>query len=217
MGSSSTKTTKLPLVPLARDTVLLPGLTLRIPLTNRPDLANLLSTLLNRNKRDLSSISIGCVPLASPRLSKDGRHLIDDGQTDSDIDDVVDAGQARKDDLFRYGTVAKIVGLQRRIHSEPYLLVTGVQRMTVVKVLRDRPYFEAEVQLHSEPGERNLFESPVFNMADINCYSSVSGIRLRDWRTLSALEAALKRASRPSTARCSSAYNVIESLPHRCT
>ncbi|KAL1990808.1 hypothetical protein VTN49DRAFT_5811 [Thermomyces lanuginosus] len=151
MGSSSTKTTKLPLVPLARDTVLLPGLTLRIPLTNRPDLANLLSTLLNRNKRDLSSISIGCVPLASPRLSKDGRHLIDDGQTDSDIDDVVDAGQARKDDLFRYGTVAKIVGLQRRIHSEPYLLVTGVQRMTVVKVLRDRPYFEAEVQLHSEP------------------------------------------------------------------
>lgn len=151
MGSTNGKTAKLPLVPLAKDTVLLPGVTLRISLKNRPDVANLLSSLVNRSKRDNSAITIACVPLASPRLSADGQQLIESGSdSDNEDDDIVDAGQARKEDLFKYGTLAKIVGVQRRVYSEPYLLVEGARRLSVVKVLKERPFFEAEVMLHDE-------------------------------------------------------------------
>ncbi|EEA28283.1 hypothetical protein TMatcc_003390 [Talaromyces marneffei ATCC 18224] len=151
MGSTNGKTTKLPLVPLAKDTVLLPGVTLRISLNNRPDVANLLSSLVNRSRRDNSPITIACVPLASPRLSKDGLQLIENGtEPDNQEEESVDAGQARKEDLFKYGALAKVVGVQRRVYSEPYLLVEGIRRLSVVKVLKERPFFEAEVLLHDE-------------------------------------------------------------------
>ncbi|QKX58522.1 uncharacterized protein TRUGW13939_05646 [Talaromyces rugulosus] len=149
MGSTNGKTTKVPLVPLAKDTVLLPGVTLRISLTNRPDIANLLSSLLTRGKRD--NLLIGCVPLASPRLSKSGQQLIENSSDAQNEDfENIDAGQARKGDLFQHGTVARIVGVQRRVYSDPYLLVEGVRRFSVVKVLKERPFFEAEVTLHED-------------------------------------------------------------------
>ncbi|KAJ5893550.1 hypothetical protein N7495_005241 [Penicillium taxi] len=154
MGTSSGRAIKLPLVPLAKGSVLLPGVTLRIPVSNRPDLANLLSSLVDRpSKRELNSITFGCIPLASPLLSADGQRLLEEADTDHDRKaeyDSIDAGQARKDDLFQFGTVAKVIGVQRRSYSEAYLLVQGSQRFTVRKVLRDRPYFEAEVYVHDE-------------------------------------------------------------------
>jgi ATP-dependent Lon protease len=154
MGSTNGKTTKLPLVPLAKDTVLLPGVTLRISLKNRPDIANLLTSLVNRGKRDNSPITIACVPLASPNLSKDGLQLIENGSdSDNQEEETVDAGQARKEDLFKHGTLAKVVGVQRRVYSEPYLLVEGAKRVSVVRVLKERPFFEAEVLVHDEIGE----------------------------------------------------------------
>jgi ATP-dependent Lon protease len=161
MGSDLGKTTRIPLIPLPKGTVLLPGVTLRIPVANRPDIANLLSALLQRNpsvKRDPSVITLGCVPLQSPRLSKDGQQLLEDGQSgESQIEDFesVDAGQARKDDLFRYGTVAKLVGVQRRAYAEPYLLVEGLHRFSVIKVLKERPYFDADISVHHEHSESN--------------------------------------------------------------
>jgi ATP-dependent Lon protease len=152
MGSTNGKTTKVPLVPLAKDTVLLPGVTLRISLTNRPDIANLLSSLLTRGKRD--NLLIGCVPLASPRLSRSGQQLIENASDAQNEDfENTDAGQARKGDLFQHGTVARIVGVQRRVYSDPYLLVEGVRRFSVVKVLKERPFFEAEVTLHEDVGK----------------------------------------------------------------
>ncbi|KAL5341582.1 Lon protease-like protein 2, peroxisomal [Aspergillus crustosus] len=156
MGSNGGRPTKLALVPLPKGTVLLPGATLRIPVTNRPDLANLLSSLLDRthsNKRDANSITFGCVPLCSPYLSKDGQHVIDNGAVDDDKREefeAIDAGQARKEDLYRYGTLGKVIGVQRRAYSEPHLLVQGVQRLTVRRVIRERPFFEAECILHEE-------------------------------------------------------------------
>ncbi|OQD76321.1 hypothetical protein PENDEC_c004G00582 [Penicillium decumbens] len=153
MGSNSGRATKLPLIPLAKGSVLLPGITLRIPVSNRPDLANLLSSLVDRPKRDGNSITFGCIPLSSPFLSLDGQQLLEGEDRDDERKedyDSIDAGQARKDDLFRYGTVGKVIGVQRRIYAEPYLLVQGSQRFTVKKVLKDRPYFEAEVFVHEE-------------------------------------------------------------------
>lgn len=155
MGTNSR--TKIPLVPLAKGSVLLPGVTLRIPVSNRPDLANLLSSLVDKpSKRDANTITFGCVPLSSPFLSRDGQQLLEGADSDperkSDYD-VIDAGQARKEDLFRYGTIGKVIGVQRRAYSEPFLLVQGQQRFSIKKVLRDRPYFEADVFLHDESSE----------------------------------------------------------------
>lgn len=158
MGSNGGRTTKLSLVPLPKGSVLLPGATLRIPVSNRPDLANLLSSLLDRTqaaKRDANSITFGCVPLCSPYLSKDGQHVIGNGAVDGDKGEdfeSFDAGQARKEDLYSYGTLGKVIGVQRRAYSEPHLLVQGVQRMTVKRVLKERPFFEAECTLHDEKG-----------------------------------------------------------------
>ncbi|KAL3439239.1 Lon protease-like protein 2, peroxisomal [Aspergillus tetrazonus] len=156
MGTNGGRPTKLSLVPLPKGSVLLPGATLRIPVSNRPDLANLLSSLLDRTnaiRRDANSITFGCVPLCSPYLSKDGQHVIDNGTVDEDKKEEfgsLEAGQARKEDLYRYGTLGKVIGVQRRAYSEPHLLVQGVQRLTVRRVLRERPFFEAECILHDE-------------------------------------------------------------------
>ncbi|KAB8270790.1 Lon protease C-terminal proteolytic domain-containing protein [Aspergillus minisclerotigenes] len=156
MGSNNGRTTKLALVPLPKGSVLLPGATLRIPVANRPDLSNLLSSLVDRSsavKREGNVITFGCVPLNSPFLSKDGQNLIDNGTLDEDRReeyDAIDAGQARKDDLFRYGTIGKVVGVQRRAYSEASLVVQGIQRFTVKRILKERPYFEAEAILHDE-------------------------------------------------------------------
>ncbi|KAH2171370.1 hypothetical protein KXV74_009571 [Aspergillus fumigatus] len=156
MGSNNGRAMKLALVPLPKGSVLLPGVTLRIPVSNRPDLANLLSALLdqtNLGKRDGNTITFGCVPLRSPLLSNDGQQLIDDGSVDGakkEEFDAIDAGQARKEDLFRYGTVGKVIGIQRRAYAEPFLVVQGVQRFTIKHILRERPFFEGEVVLHNE-------------------------------------------------------------------
>ena len=59
----------LPLLPLARDSVLLPGVTLRIPLMRRPDIQALLTSVYSRAsppKLDATAVPIGCVPLNSP-------------------------------------------------------------------------------------------------------------------------------------------------------
>lgn len=153
MGSNG-RNTKIPLVPLPKGSVLLPGVTLRIPVSNRPDLANLLSSLADKPlKRDTNAVTFGCVPLKSPSLSQDGKQLLEGDNMDSEQKeeyDLIDAGQARKEDLFHCGTIGKVIGVQRRIYSEPFLLVQGSQRFSVKKVLRDRPYFEAEVFINDE-------------------------------------------------------------------
>ncbi|KAJ5159974.1 Lon protease peroxisomal [Penicillium canariense] len=154
MASNSGRATKLPLVPLSKGSVLLPGVTLRIPVSNRPDLTNLLSSLVDRpSKREGNTITFGCIPLSSQFLSRDGQQLLEGDESDDDRReeyDAIDAGQARKDDLFRYGTVGKVIGVQRRAYAEPFLLVQGAQRFTVKKIIKDRPFFEAEVYLHDE-------------------------------------------------------------------
>ena len=163
MGSNNGRTTKLSLVPLPKGSVLLPGVTLRIPVSNRPDLANLLSSILDRTsvaRRDGNVIAFGCVPLGSPFLSKDGQQLLDNGNLDDakkEDYEAIDAGQARKEDLYQYGTVGKVIGVQRRAYSEPSLVVQGMQRFTINRVLKERPFFEAETLVHDDQGTSRMF------------------------------------------------------------
>jgi ATP-dependent Lon protease len=152
------RTTTLPLIPLPPSLVLLPGVTARVPLQNRADVAALLAHIYSKAatpRPDPSSITVGCVPLNSPYLSSDGKQLIEDANKDKKAATIqTDPGQARKPDLFHYGTLARVSGVQGRRQGELTLVVEGISRFKVEKITRERPYFEAKVSIHSEDGVR---------------------------------------------------------------
>jgi ATP-dependent Lon protease len=153
MGYGNTAT--IPLIPLPKDSVLLPGVTLRIPISTRPDVPLLLQSAFSQaaQSRKGSSLTVGCIPLNSPYLSRDGQQLLEnngeDGRRRQERLDI-DPAKAAKDDLFRYGTVAKLIGVQGRSNSEPSLLVEGIRRFRVDRVVQQKPYLQAEVTFYDE-------------------------------------------------------------------
>ncbi|CZR63231.1 related to endopeptidase La 2 [Phialocephala subalpina] len=147
------KAATLPVIPLAKDTVLLPGIVLRIPVAgNRPDIPALLSNVYSqaaskpRNER-LDNVNIACVPLNSPLLTQSGRKMIEGDEKNPIPKERLDINpsQATKDDLFGYGTAAKITGVEGRGTGEFALLVEGVARVRIDHITQDRPFFGAEV------------------------------------------------------------------------
>ena len=62
----------------------------------------------------------------------------------------INPGKATKEDLFAYGTLAKIIGVQGNTASEPYLLVEGVQRFRIDKVKQEKPFLEADVTFYED-------------------------------------------------------------------
>ena len=144
------KSAALPLIPLLRGSVLLPGTTLRIPVSNRPDIPPLLTSAYAQaraSRGDATSISFGCVPLNSPLLSPEGQKLIA-GPVAQTLEEVEypnrHPGEAEKDGLFKYGTVAKISGVQGS-RSDLVLIVEGVRRFRINKITQERPFYEAKV------------------------------------------------------------------------
>lgn len=159
MGVSKPKA--LPIIALPKDSVLLPGITLRIPVANRTDIPALLSSVYTRSptpKPDTSAIAIGCVPLKSPLLGDDGQQLLDDRDVESgnkrQASFDMNPSKANRDDLFNYGTMAKISGVTGRRPGELALMVEGVKRFRINKVTQERPFIEADVTYYSEDGER---------------------------------------------------------------
>ncbi len=155
MGRSLTAT--LPLIPLPRGTVLLPGLAYRITVnSSRPDIPALLAHVyeLAASKGPdgrIDTIPIACVPVSSPLVGPDGQLLITNGE---DIDntriDSVNPGTAKKDDLFGFGVAAKIVGIDGRGSGEFALRVAGSSRVRVDGITRERPFFEAKVTYYED-------------------------------------------------------------------
>ncbi|KAL8787289.1 MAG: hypothetical protein Q9195_007848 [Heterodermia aff. obscurata] len=148
-----TKSQTLPLLPLADDAVLLPGTTLRIPVDGRSDIPALLTFLYTRAKSpkpDTSTILIGCVPLNSTLLSADGQRLIagEDGEEPTHSGHSLES--ATKKDLFSFGTVAKISGVQGRRTNELSLILEGIRRFKIQKITQTKPFFEARVALLDE-------------------------------------------------------------------
>ena len=156
MGQNKSHT--LPILPLQKGSVLLPGVTLRVPVANRSDISALLSSVVARDRRprpDATSVSIGCVPINSPLLRSDGQHLLDDRESYSQrhIDDEdANPGDADHRDLFMYGTVAKISGVQGRRADDLSLIVEGIRRFRIDRFTQMRPFFEAEVAYLDEEG-----------------------------------------------------------------
>ncbi|TVY37340.1 Lon protease-like protein, peroxisomal [Lachnellula occidentalis] len=147
------KTVTLPLIPLAKDTVLLPGIVLRIPVTgNRPDVPALLSNIYSRAaaktpSQRLDNVNIACVPFNSPLLSPLGQKMISEDERSQKSKEGIDINpsSATKADLFGYGVAAKISGVEGRGTGEFALLVEGVARIKIEKITQERPFFEAEV------------------------------------------------------------------------
>ena len=156
MGQSKSQT--LPILPLPQGSVLLPGVTLRIPVANRTDIPALLTSVFTKDKRprvDATAILIGCVPINSPLLRSDGQQLLDDGNPKRmrRIDDEhTNPSDADHRDLFMYGTVAKISGVQGRRADDLSLIVEGIRRFRIDRFIQMRPYFEAEVAYLDDEG-----------------------------------------------------------------
>jgi ATP-dependent Lon protease len=145
----------IPLIPLPTNLVLLPGITARVPLQNRADVAAILAHIYSKAstpRPEASSVTVGCVPVNSPLLSPDGQRMIENAEAKDDkaTAGVTDPAQARKPDLFRYGTFARVTGVQGRTPAELMLVVEGIARFRVEKIGRERPYFEAKVHLHED-------------------------------------------------------------------
>ncbi|KAI4259193.1 MAG: hypothetical protein LQ352_000867 [Teloschistes flavicans] len=144
----------LPILPLPKGIVLLPGVTLRIPVAGRSDVFSLLTSLYSRSKTpklDAAAAPIGCVPFASPLLSPDGQQLIegqDRHRTELD-DDYGPPREVKKEHLFSYGTVAKISGVQGRRSDDVTLVVEGLRRFQISEITKEKPFLEAAVT-HSE-------------------------------------------------------------------
>lgn len=149
MGQSKSQTVAI--FPLPKGYVLLPGVTVRIPVTGRSDVLSLLTSIYTRSKTpkpDAASVPIGCVPLKSPLLSSEGQQLIESGnrnrqEPEDDGDNKTEETQSS--DLFAYGTLARIADVQGRRPADLTLVVEGIRRFRINTVMQERPFFEAAV------------------------------------------------------------------------
>ncbi|KAK7447875.1 hypothetical protein CaCOL14_007494 [Colletotrichum acutatum] len=190
MARSQTKT--LPVIPLARGTILLPGVAQRIPVTAaRPDIPALLANVYTRaasaapNER-IDSVPIACVPVSSPFVGPNGQLLIQDAdQMDESLIKEVDPGTARKSDLYNYGVAARITGIEGRGTAEFALRVEGVARVRVEKVTQERPHFEAKVK---------YFHDEVTTDAQMQELFSLLKLRSRELVTILRISALLPRS-----------------------
>lgn len=153
-------------MPLPKGQVLLPGISIRVSVVNRPDVAALLarlySTTSTRNNDD-TSVTVACLPLGSPYLAPDGKRLIaaGEGEKDKQITEDVHPAIAREGDLFGLGCIARVSGVQQgRGQGGLSLIVEGLSRCRVEKIVKERPYFEALVTPIKDeevnPGDANV-------------------------------------------------------------
>jgi ATP-dependent Lon protease len=141
----STKEQILPLLPLAHPSVLLPGATIQIPINDRVDVAAVMAKAYAKSAASSpqTPLLVGCVPLRSLLLSPDGKQLIENKKSGKKIDTnkEVDPIHAKKEDLFAFGCLAKISGVQGRSENRLSLIVEGITRIEIGKIEQERPYF----------------------------------------------------------------------------
>lgn len=142
----------LPFIPLARDSVLLPGLVQRITVnSSRPDIAALLAHVYERAATKgpdgrIDSIPIACVPVTSPLVGPNGQLLINNGE-EPDASQIVEINpaHAKKSDIYNFGVAAKIVGIDGRGAGEFALRVEGTARIRLDSITKEHPFFEGQV------------------------------------------------------------------------
>ena len=152
----------IPIIPLARGSVLLPGVTHRIPIQDRADVPALLTAIyadVVSSKRDGSTVVAGCVPLCSPLLSPEGQKLLEDSEdrVRNTAKQLSDPNQVKLEtDMFVYGTTVKITGIQGRRQSELRLVVEGLQRFRIERFTQFKPFVQCEVTIVPEDGKLRI-------------------------------------------------------------
>ena len=71
-------------------------------------------------------------------------------------------GKAAEKDLFAYGVVAKISGVQGRRPGDLALIVEGLKRFRIERYTQFKPYMEAEVVYLDEEGRFACNIAPVY-------------------------------------------------------
>lgn len=165
-----TQVAKLSIIPLTEGLVLLPGAAIRIPLIDRPDISIVLSSLFNdagirttATTTEDSSLYVGCVPLhrrSYPyEIQKHDGDLAHEqpqntaSSNDTGVSGLVISNQSSgisRKDLYQFGTLAKVVGIQAHPRSESSIIVEGIRRLSIVNFFDDESSFKAETLIHDE-------------------------------------------------------------------
>ncbi|KAI0537655.1 ATP-dependent protease La [Xylaria digitata] len=160
MAPPTVQSTIVPVIPLAKGTVLFPGSLLRIPVPpSRSDIPALISnvyTHASKGSRRVDQVPVVCVPLSSPLLSRRGQLLLEKAPEKYDELLEADDRNLRKERLYGYGVNAKITGIQGQNGAEFILLVQGISRVSVDKVTQEQPFFEAKVNSHADAVSREI-------------------------------------------------------------
>lgn len=143
---SDEETLILPLLPLPYGVVLLPGVSLQVPVSGRSDVVALLSTAssewLDPNSK---TFKLGCVPINSPLLRSDGQTLSKQaGQILNQDDTPRDPGQVDYKRLFMYGTIANARLARSHQDNDIRLVVEGISRIRVDRFVQMKPHLMAE-------------------------------------------------------------------------
>ena len=152
----------IPIIPLSRGSVLLPGVTHRIPIQDRSDIPALLTAIyadVAASKRDGATVVAGCVPLCSPLLSPEGQKLLENSEdrVRNTTRQLSNPNHVKLEtDLFAYGTTVKITGIQGKRQNEIKILVEGVQRFRIERFTQFKPFVQCEVTVLNEEGMQFL-------------------------------------------------------------
>jgi hypothetical protein len=160
----------LPLFLLPSDAVLLPGVTVQIRISQRPDVFPLLSSLFSRpsnlspalrSSPANSSVAVGCVHLLSASNSVGPRALlkgIDLPRGASPQWPDIGPDWIKNIHFRECGVTAKVLG----VHGgggggdgEPVILLQGIRRMRLVSVRRDGRLVDGKVVYHDGDGKKS--------------------------------------------------------------
>ncbi|KAI5920178.1 Lon protease C-terminal proteolytic domain-containing protein [Camillea tinctor] len=156
----------MPVIPLAKGSVLFPGSIVRIPVSaSRSDIPALISSVYTRaskGSRRVDQVPVVCVPLSSPLLGPKGQHLLE--KSPEKYKELLEANSRniRKDRIYGYGVSAKITGIQGQNGAEFNLLVQGTSRVSIDKVTQEQPYFEAKTTSHADNVGSEQLESKTY-------------------------------------------------------
>ncbi|KAI1639790.1 Lon protease C-terminal proteolytic domain-containing protein [Biscogniauxia mediterranea] len=156
----------MPVIPLAKGSVLFPGSIVRIPVSaSRSDIPALISSVYTRaskGSRRVDQVPVVCVPLSSPLLGPKGQHLLE--KSPEKYRELLEANSRniRKDRIYGYGVSAKISGIQGQNGAEFNLLVQGTSRVSIDKVTQEQPYFEAKTTSHTDNVGAQQLESKAY-------------------------------------------------------
>ncbi|KAI9794460.1 MAG: hypothetical protein M1816_005530 [Peltula sp. TS41687] len=160
---SPTKRERLPLIPLPKDQVLLPGCILRIPLSNRPDLRALFPYVVNASASPtqrqpnsgerIKPPDVGCVPVSTPHEVSAGQKRAREKDADEGNHGVrseVSPQQVNTRNLYHIGTVAVIREFRGKGVEDLALVVQGVRRFRIESISQTKPFLEAKVTYSDE-------------------------------------------------------------------